>query len=709
MSHHPSVAGDPAEQRHEIDAFSGSLRRWQRGRVPDAVFLEHRLRHGVYGQRQDGVHMMRSKLPLGLISAAQLRAMADVTEHFGGGVAHLTTRQDIQVHFVALQNTPDFMRGLADANATTREACGNVVRNVTASPVSGAWPDEAFDITPYGMALTRFLLRHPDGQDLGRKFKIHLSNTEDPQFNLAAIHDLGAVARLRNGVRGFRLLVGGGLGAVPHQAQELADFVPVSELLPTALALLQVFAELGERRNRARARLKFVVSRMGIEAFRAVVAERRVGLADDPAWRCFELDVWTDVVGAPGPAELPERVGPVQAAWLRTNLLATATPGLVTVKLKVPSGDLSPQQLRGLARLVDRFGTDHARIGVDQSLFLRWVRTDELLSLHAELDGLGLAAPRAGGLGDTVTCPGADTCKLGITSPRSVARELAPLLVAMAAHPRLQRIRIHVSGCPNSCAQHQVADIGLFGAARTKGGVVAPSFVLMLGGYAGGLGPGERPGDGFAVPVGKLPARRVPAAVRSLLDFYLKEGGADASFSAFTRRVGRAVLKQRLAPLTALPAAEDAPELYREFGKESEPFAVRRGVGECAGEVVELADMLLAEADRLAEQALDRLDAGGEARPAAEQAMVTAARALLSVSGKVAPTDPISAFKNDFYDSGLIFEGVGHYLLATTTLPDVLDADRLRRLVVEAGLFVEEAHTLLSRLRNPLSNPQAAK
>ncbi len=267
--HRPSIVATP-EAAASIDSFQSNLGRFLDGKVPDASFLEYRLRHGVYGQRQDGVHMMRSKLPLGLLDPEQLDAFADLTEAYAAGIAHLTTRQDIQVHFVPLSSTPELMRVLARAEMTSREACGNVVRNVCASEVAGVEPGEAFDVTPYGMALAAFLLQHPDGQSLGRKFKVSLAGSFDPRFNLAAIHDLGATAVLRDGQRGFHVRVGGGLGAVPHEAPVLTEFLPVDELLPLAQVLLRLFARHGEKEKRARARLKFLVAQWGIERFRAV-------------------------------------------------------------------------------------------------------------------------------------------------------------------------------------------------------------------------------------------------------------------------------------------------------------------------------------------------------------------------------------------------------------------------------------------------------
>jgi sulfite reductase beta subunit-like hemoprotein len=705
----PSIAGNAPAVLREIDAFERSVRLFQAGRTPEAVFLEHRLRFGVYGQRQDGVHMMRSKLPLGLISPDTLDAFADISQTLGGGVAHLTTRQDIQIHFVELNDSPEVMRLLAAVEGTFREACGNVVRNVVSSPVSGVLPNEAWDVTAHGFALAKFLLRHPDGQNLGRKFKISLASAEDTRFNLALIHDIGGTAvHHADGRPGFKIHVGGGLGPVPHTAKLLYDFIPADELLPLSLAILRVFAEHGEKKNRARSRLKFLVAAFGIETFRDTVeAERAKLTADDLAAARLEApQIWTDTpLHPPGSAPI-EAPNDAAAQWLRTNVTAQAQAGYHVVKVRVHQGDLSPDQLRGLAQILRTHTGDTGRIGVDQSFYIRWVPTDRLLAVRTALSALDLGETRAGGLGDTVTCPGADTCKLGVTRPRSVAREVQPTLDRLAAHPRLEGLTIKISGCPNACAQHQIADIGLFGAARTVGGATAPHYVLLLGGVAGGKGAGERPGDGFGRVIVKVPARRVGEVVERLCTLYLEGAHFDEAFSAWTRRLGRTPLKQALQSCLSLPHPDFEPEAFREYGQ-SELFAIRRGQGECAGALVEPSAFAIAEADREMDEVVDRLEEGADAAiivPLAISAMTHAARALLASDDKHLhrPAEIRAAFKADFYDAARIFEGVGHYYLAATEAqPPVFEGERLQRLVVEAGLFVEEGHSILGRVGRP--------
>ena len=698
------IMGKVELARADIDAFNGQVARYGRGLVPEPVFLENRLRHGVYGQRQEDVHMMRSKQPLGLITPDQLDAMADITEHYSAGIAHLTTRQDIQIHYIKLTETPEVMALFAKASGTFREACGNVVRNITAPPVSGVWPNEVFDVTPHGIALAQFLLKHPDGQGLGRKFKIQISGTDDARWNQSMIHDIGATARVRDGERGFHILVGGGLGAVPHPAKLLYDFIPESELLPLSLAILRVFGEHGEKRKRARARLKFLVAKLGIDEFKRLVEVERSKLPSDPRWIDEQFNAKDDVALSPPGATWDEPKNADDAHWLRTNVFRQSQDGYATVKVRVLQGDLTPNQLRGIAKIGREISGDTIRIGVDQSIVIRYVPTDRLLEMRRRLNELDLGTAGAGGLGDTVTCPGADTCKLGITTPRSVARELQPIIEQHKLDPRISTLRIHVSGCPNSCSQRQIADIGLFGASKTVEGVPAPHFVLLLGGVPDGRGPGKRPGDGFGATVLKLPARKVPAAIEFLLGHFLEESDDHESFTNWVHRVGILEFKKLLKPFTLMESPYLKPDLYQEFGKDK-PFGVRRGVGECAGDIVEPVDLLLADADERAEATAVAFHEGLALDSIVNRARETfqiAAQALLTVDRAHDPNveDTADRFRNDWYDCGRIPEGVGHtFFPAISENVDDISPDRLRRLVEESGLFVEEVHSIVGKVR----------
>jgi sulfite reductase beta subunit-like hemoprotein/uncharacterized protein (UPF0332 family) len=687
------IAGDPTDVREELDAYASDLARFRAGSLPEPVFVEKRLRHGVYGQRQDGVHMLRSKLPLGLMTPEQLLAFADVTEVYGGGVAHLTTRQDIQIHFVPLDQTPALLRALDQGDMTSREACGNVVRNVTCAENAGVTAAEPFDPTGHALALARFLLRHPEAQSLGRKVKIHVSGDPGPRWDRGRFHDLGLVAKVRDGARGFELRVGGGLGAVPHLAPVLFDFLPEADLLAAAQAVLVVFARHGEKKNRARARIKFLVADWGLERFREAVLA---------AWQPVPWtgpEVWVEVPAAPpGPSEAPAPRSSAEEAWRATNVEPERVDGYRTVVVRVPRGDLSPAQLRGVAALLRDHVGSALRIGADQSLYLRSVSTARLSDVYEALVALDLALPGALGLADPVTCPGADTCKLGITSPRSVARAAQPTLDRLAQDPELAALKVRISGCPNACAQHHVADIGFFGAARTVGGVTAPHYIVMIGGEEGGAA--------FGTAHGKVPAARLGEAVESLARAWVAEREPGEVFGAWVRRTGRERFKVLLDAVGDLPSPEVDPAAWREPGSD-EPFRIVRGTGECAGVVVDEADFFLADADREVEVAADRFAAGEDPVAAAQSAYLYAARALLVADGlrPLAPDDVVAAFRRTVYEAGQIYEGVGYYLLQAFS-ESTRDADRVRRLVEEVRLFVEEAHGILARRRAPAPKPR---
>lgn len=711
----PSIAGDHASVARELKDFRIDIERFKDGKIPDAIFLEHRLRFGVYGQRQDGVHMMRSKLPLGLMTGEQLEAFADIIDRFGNNIAHLTTRQDIQTHFVTLESTPDLMGVMNDFAMTTREACGNVVRNTTATPLSGVQQGEVFDITGVGMGLAQFLLRNPDAQSLGRKFKAHLAVNEDPEFNQCAFHDLGLTAVVKDGKQGFRVHVGGGLGAVPHEAELFADFVEPEDVFPLAQAMLKIFGDHGEKKKRARARMKFLVSAWGIDKFRDEVLAYRKTLPENPQWKEFCSEAWANAF-AEHPVHGPDTTAPTpkndeEKSWLDANVIEQRQSGYAVVKFHVPRGDLSAEQLRGIASLMRAHsGEDTMRVGLDQSMYLRWVPWNRVLSVREDLLKLGLGDHVAGGLADPVTCPGSDSCKLGITTPRGLARSIGDDLRELASDPRAAKLRFHVSGCPNSCAQHHIGDIGWFGASRMKDGRPAPHYMLLLGGRVGGMGRDGVLGSGFGKAVTRLPASKVGEATARLVKTYLAESEPGEGFGDFYLRIGGKRPKEMLEDLQDLPGPDQAPELYRDMGSDSD-FVVERGIGECAGMPIDLSDFLLTEGEREAAEALGAFAEDNEpaARDHAVRAFKAGARALLTTEGlNTVPDEELEQeFRTRFYDAGRIFEGTGFYFLEAWNERDKgIAPDRLRRLVDECGLFVEEAHTMIARMRTTAAKPK---
>ena len=692
----------PTEIREAIDVYETELRRVQAGQMSEKVFLEFRLRHGVYGQRQDGVQMLRIKIPLGMLSADQMVTLADLSEEYADGISHITTRQDIQYHFVNIDDTPNLMRRLAEVGITTQEACGNVVRNVTACPQAGVCGTEEFDPTPHAQAMAEFLLGHPDAQDFGRKFKIAYSGCEDQACGLAKMHDIGAVASVRETgrqkIQGFKVYVGGGLGAIPHQAKLYSEFVSAEEMLPLAQAMSRVFARLGEKDDRNRARMKFLVNKLGIDEFRRLVEEERKKLHDDPAWTSIlaRASARTEQALKPGTALPVDGVDdPALKDWLDTNVRAQAQVGYSMVEILLPLGDITADQLRGLAKVSRRYIQDTVRTTVSQNLLLRWVSNSDLPGLFADLQKIDLARVGTGRLSDITACPGTDSCKLGITSSRGLAAVFdRKFLGAKEGISRREDIKIKISGCFNSCGQHHIADIGLLGSVLRKGSYTAPVFQVVLGGTT------EGNAEAYGLVTGKVPARNAPQAVERLTDFYSREKQVEESFSDFVRRVGKPRLKAEIEDLT-LPTYETAPELYVD-NRQSWEYHKETGVGECAGELVNQAEFMLEAADRLVFEATIALDEERtqDAAQLALKAMSTAADALLSTRGLLLSDkyDCVSEFRRLFYETGQFHAPFArNFFRAAEGNGSRISNDETRQRVEEATLFLEQAQTVYSK------------
>ena len=479
----------PADVAREIEIYEIQLDRFQAGQVEEATFTEFRLRRGVYGQRDDRSQMIRVKIPFGGLTAAQLEMLADVAEEFSDNIIHITTRQDVQYHYVDINTTAELMRRLASVGITTKEACGNVVRNVTACPISGVCQDETFDVTPYSKALSAFLLGHPDAENFGRKFKIAFSGCEEHACGLASMHDIGAVAAVKEVdgeiKKGFRFYVGGGLGAVPHQAKVLDEFLPAEELLPISQAICRVFTRLGERRNRNKARLKFVVAKYGIEEFRKMVYEERETLRHDPQWTAYldNLDAFNESPLKP-PTQLNGTSKPEGFdEWYNSNIRLQKQPGYAFVTITLPLGDITADQTRVLADISRKYVKDTIRATVEQNIVLRWVTMTDLPALYKELKAIGLGDPGAESLVDIVACPGTDSCKLGVSSSRGLAAHLRNHFIETGVQNDITDFRIKISGCPNSCGQHHIANIGFFGSTKRIEGRNAPIYQVLLGGH----------------------------------------------------------------------------------------------------------------------------------------------------------------------------------------------------------------------------------
>ncbi len=569
----PNTIPPPAIMR-ELDAFADQFARFSRGELTADQFKQYRLGFGVYGQKQPGVHMVRVKLPAGGLRAETMEVLAGLSERFASGVSHLTTRQDVQFHFVPAEMLVDLLRALAGAGLTTREACGSTVRNVTACPDAGALGSEKFDVRPYAWAVSNYFLRNPFCQQLARKFKIALSACPE-DCTLSAIHDAGLTAAVReSGGRlqiGFRLTVGGGLGATPFAARLLFPFVPAEELLTTLRAVLKVYAAHGTRRQRARARVKFLVHKLGIDAFRGLVEAERRKLTEQEITEARVEDHIPDeflpqhALYASGriPAPAAPFIVPPSAAegdvefrrWVNFNVRPHRDPALALATILAPLGDLRAESFRSATAITREFSRSEARISIGQNLVLPWVERQRLPELHRALTAAGLAAAGAGTALDITACAGADTCGLGITSSKGVTLALREALAPLAADRGLESLRglaIKVSGCPNACGQHSIADIGLHGVVLKVNGRQIPAYQFHLGGRASG---GEF--AAIAKPLIKISARRTPAALAALAARFQRDRHPQESFHDFFLRVGEVPLAATLAPFTMLDATGD--------------------------------------------------------------------------------------------------------------------------------------------------------
>jgi sulfite reductase (ferredoxin) len=732
----------PADLAREIDIFETQIELRRQGKVDERVFAETRLRRGVYGQRYDNGKrhdgqriqkinlpsggltkgpetvwdapgMMRIKIPFGGLNPEQMEVLANLSEEYADGVSHITTRQDIQYHFVHIDDTPSLMRRLAAVGITTREACGNVVRNVTACPLAGVCRDELFDVTPYAKACSKFLLGHPDTQDFGRKFKVAFSGCQQHPCGLVSMHDLGAIAKKKfvdgQERRGFEFYVGGGLGAVPYKAQLFDAFLPEEEFLAVAQAIARVFARLGEKRNRARARIKFLIANLGIEKFRQLVLEEREKLAPDPRWTEYLHDVRMQVEGplkggtALNGGERPDGFN----AWYATNVYRQRQRGYAAATVTLPLGDITADQLRALADIARRFVKETIRTTVEQNILLRWVSETDLPELYTALKHSGLAEPNAGTIVDVTACPGTDTCKLGIASSRGLAKELRQRLSekSFQLDQAVKELRIKVSGCFNSCGQHHIADIGFYGISRNINGYTVPHFQVMLGGkFRDNAGA-------YGLAIGAVPSKRIPEVVTRVTDRFVAERQKGESFQDFIGRIGKKETKAMLDDLTKVPAHDVAPAFYSDWGDPREFTLNDMGVGECAGEVVSQAQFGLAASERELFEAQIWFDAGDirKAVAAAYGAMVRAAQALVKTQSYDVPNDDeaiVAEFQRRFCDTQVFYDKYAgssfadHLFKARDALKQANGVDNgvaLQRLQ-EAQLFIDAAHSCYNKL-----------
>jgi len=589
----------------DIDEFVTTLERYERGELTPDQWRAFRLVRGTYGQRQaDDAQMLRVKIPQGVLSSDQLEALADVGERYSRGFGHITTRQNVQFHFVKLHDVEHAMHRLADAGLTTREACGNSVRNITACAYAGVAADERFDVTPYAEALTRYLLRHPLSSTLPRKFKIAFEGCAGDHVFLG-INDLGFRAVVApDGSRGFRVTAGGGTAIMVTNAGVLHEFLPASEILRVAEAVLRVFARFGDYQHKQRNRMKFMIKALGWTRWREEYdrelaacrlrgevptleidppdSEARPEWVKDssPSVGHIASRVLVGRVNGPGitPAIVPVfHAGEEQyARWRATNVHPQKQFGYVMAVASVPLGDLSSEQMRVLAELARAYGDGAVRVTPDQDLLFRWVNACDVRQLFRRLAAAGLGLAEAGTIADVASCPGAESCRLAVTQSRGLGRLLEdhlrarPDLIAAA-----DGARIKISGCPNGCGQHHVATIGFQGSVRRVGSRAVPQYFVMVGGGA------HENGAAFGRLAAKIPARRIPETVERLIALYAREKREDESAVAFFQRVDLEVVKTTLADLERLQADDAAAADFIDLGEANE-FAPEVMDGECS-------------------------------------------------------------------------------------------------------------------------------
>lgn len=639
----PHKTGAVVIERDVVD-LANKILLFKEGKIDPEKFRSLRLARGVYGQRQQGVQMVRIKIPLGKITVRQLLRIADVSDEYSNGNLHLTTRQDVQIHYVSLDRTPELWAKLEQDDITLREACGNTVRNITASSMAGIDPKEPFDITPYANALFRFFLRNPIQENLGRKFKIAFSSSDEDSA-LTFIHDLGLIPKVKNvdgkTVRGFKVLVGGGLGAQPYLAHTAYEFLPDDQLIPFAEAAVRVFDRHGERTSRHKARIKYLIAKIGLETFLKLVEEEKLSLK-------------AKSVRIEGEVKLPD-LSHLQATfttlkitesekyrqWLDTNTFEQKQSGYFAVGVRVQLGNISSAKTRLFAEIVKKYSADDFRITVNQGFLLRFVPKQALPALYRELTSIGLAEAGFDSVGFITACPGTDTCNLGISSSTGIARELEKVIENEYSDLILDKnLKIKISGCMNACGQHSIANIGFHGSSFKAGPYVVPALQLLLGGGPTGNGLGR-----FADKILKVPSKRGPAVLRTLLDDFKTKAVEGETFNSYFDRNGRPYFESLVKPhadLTTL-SLED----YKDWGYE-ELFKPAIGVGECAGVMVDLTATLIFEAEEKLDAARTSLyeKLYADSIYQSYSTFVHAAKALLLT--KQVPTNTQHGIINDF-------------------------------------------------------------
>ncbi len=633
----PKVEKDIIELEQKIRAF-------REGTLDGEKFRSLRLARGVYGQRQQGVQMIRIKLPFGKVTGKQLLRIADISDEYSNGNLHLTTRQDIQIHYVSLDRTPELWAKLEQDDITLREACGNTVRNITASAVAGIDPKEPFDVSPYAQELFKYFLRKPFGQELGRKLKFAFSSNDDDTA-YTFMHDLGFIPKVKivDGkiTRGFKVLVGGGLGAQPFLAKTAFEFLEEDQIVPFTEALIRVFDRHGERSSRHKARIKYLVNKIGIEEVLRLVAEERLALGYSSFPINYDAVPLKQNISEKSFTTFKISNNKKYQDWVVSNVFEQKQQGFYGVNIKVLLGNVSSQTARELVSIVNTYAADDIRVTVNQGLLLKFVSREALPALFKSLDKLGLAEPGFDSVADITACPGTDTCNLGISSSTGIAKELERVVIE--EFPELlfnNDIKIKISGCMNSCGQHSLAQIGFHGSSFKNGAAVVPALQLVLGGGIVGNGEGR-----ISEKIIKVPSKRGPAVLRTLLIDFETHAVEGEYFNTYYDKQGKDYFYQLLKP-----HADNStllPEEYLDWGH-TEEFKTEIGVGECAGVMIDLVATLIFEAEEKLDWAKNALNEGlfADSIYHSYATIISGAKALLL--GKSLKTNTQNDIINDF-------------------------------------------------------------
>ncbi|MEP3207617.1 MAG: nitrite/sulfite reductase [Maribacter sp.] len=638
----PIVERDILELERKIHQF-------KEGKLDEEKFRSLRLARGVYGQRQQGVQMIRIKLPYGKLSSRQLNRICDVSDEYSTGRLHITTRQDIQIHYVDLDRTPELWAELEKDEVTLREACGNTVRNVTASETAGIDLDEPFDVSPYADALFRYFLRNPISQEMGRKFKVSFSASE-ADTGLSYMHDLGFIAKIQGGIKGFKVMLGGGLGSQPRQADVLFEFLAADKIIPLMDGVIRVFDRYGERKSRAKARMKFLLKDVGLDGFKRLLDQEQKAIPQ----KTIPIDALAYPKIKTSKAIVPKveiEDVPAFENWKSTNLVPQKQGGFVAIGIKVLLGDFYTDKARLLADLVEKYAAGELRLSLRQNILIPFVRVEQVPFFYTQLKKLGFTEAGYNKALDITACPGTDTCNLGIASSTGIAEELERVI--KTEYPRYINnpdVVIKISGCMNACGQHNMAHIGFQGMSiRTKDKLVAPALQVLLGGSNDGNGNGR-----FADKVVKVPSRRGPEALRLILNDFERNGNGDP-FADYYKQKGEHYFYDFLKPLTDIDNLTE--EDFVDWGN-TEKYKKEIGIGECAGVVIDLIATLLFESKEKIQNAEEALR---ERKWAASiyysySSMVNTAKALLTAEKTKTNTHAsiIRDFDEKFIQSGRV-------------------------------------------------------